>query len=774
MWCTYKLMTVMDLPTLFAPATPTEKLYLVIVVTDTQVQSALWSLAVDGGQIAHKSGQIKYPSSAELVQKVDESLQELGKESEDVNEVIFGLPATWVDGSGIASIKKPILKKITDDLTLKAVGFVVITEAVIQESLRSEPQLSALFVHLSRESLGVTLIKHGKITQTERVGVSGETAADLTESLARLTPNESAGQGFPAKILLYSDELTEAELLTHEQQIINHDWTSSQLFLHPPVIDRLPQDMLVEAIVRQGGKAVAAVQGLTLATPPTQLVTDKKVTDEEFGFNEVPFGGEVQPPTDTVPTADDENVTAVNAKSFGIPVAAPPFAVPPAMIDPEAERAVPIDKSHSPAAELPHATTPAQPPSGKLSFLSSLRVPNFKSLIKSAGKGEQKIAHHPFIVAGFILGLVTLFLGGFLYLKFTSTAVIALQLKTVPVGKDVTITLDPQATAVNTDALILPATLETKNLQGSASQATTGVKLVGEKAKGKVTLFNKTTSPKTFTAGTALSSGKYQFTLDEDVTVASASVSSSGSSETKTYGKAESNVTATVIGAESNLAKDTELKIAAFDSGTYSAGVVEALTGGSSREVRVVAEADRQTLLATVKADLIKQATEQLKTESGNGMYKIPTGAVNVTTASYDHKVGDEVDQLSLTLDAGVQAVSYQISNMTPLAQAILSSEIPPGYELTTEPPTILSNPIEAASASAQVKLQANLSSVARPQVNVDAWKNEIAGLSMSDASSKLQSRPEVSGVQIALSPVLAQKIIKSLPGANKIQIEFK
>jgi len=297
---------------------------------------------------------------------------------------------------------------------------------------------------------------------------------------------------------------------------------------------------------------------------------------------------------------------------------------------------------------------------------------------------------------------------------------------------------------------------------------------VGEKAQGAVTLFNKTTSPKTFSAGTAVSNGKYQFTLDQEVTVASASVTSSGSSETKTYGKAEAPVTAAAIGAESNLGKDTELKIASFDEGTYSASVLEGLTGGSSREVRVVAEADRQNLLATIKSDILKNVTEQLKSESSNGMYKIPTGGVTVKTATYDGKVGDEVDEISLELDGVVQAISYQTSNMEPLAQAILKSEIPSGYELTPQPPTILSSLVESASTAAQVKLQANVSSVAQPVVSLDSWKAEIAGLSLSAAESNLSSRPEVQSVMISMYPSLAQRLLRSLPPANKIQFELK
>ncbi len=739
----------MDLP---------DKFFISIILTEKSVQSALIKITPQGIEVVRKSGEFDYQDDAACVVKTDECLQELGKESENVNDVIFGLEPSWVTGSELVDRKKPLLKKITDELSLSATGFVVITEAIVQALLETHAQASGILVNATLDTIGVSFIRQGKIVQTEHVGRSGDVIADVTEGLARIKEKDAQAQPFPAKFFLFSLDLVEEEVIAAEQSLIEHNWQGGKWMLQQPVVEMLPAKGLVEAVAKQGGKAVALAQGLL---PPV------KAESEDFGFDEVNF--QSQPP-------QYDNLQPVNlnqessAKSFGIPVK-----------NDDVERAVPDGFAATPpptdatskAPDMNHQAVP-------LKMASALKLPkfgplpSFKSLFKMAQAGESKMAHHPFIAAGFLLGLLTLLGVGYFYLKSTAKAIVTIELKSVSVAKEALVTLDPRASSVDTAQLILPAELVTKTAEGEETTPTTGIKLVGEKAKGKVTLFNKTTSSKTFSAGSALSSGKYQFTLDSEVTIASASVTTNGGGETKTYGKAETTVTAGAIGSESNLAKDTELKIASFDPGTYSASALEAFSGGSSREVRVVAEVDRQTVLTQLKKKLVEQAEAGFKQDSGNGTYTVPTGSLEVTQATYDAKVGEETEQLTLKVTAAVQGVKYKSEDLAPLAQAILGSQIPSGYALANREPEILSSPTEAASRSAQVKLQLNLSSVAQPVIAADVWQKEIAHLSLATAEQKLKAKPEVTAVTLQILPKIAQTILRALPAADKIQIIFK
>jgi hypothetical protein len=245
------------------------------------------------------------------------------------------------------------------------------------------------------------------------------------------------------------------------------------------------------------------------------------------------------------------------------------------------------------------------------------------------------------------------------------------------VAKDARITLDPKAAATDPEKLILKAELTKKDVTGSDILATTGIKLVGDKAGGVIKIFNKTAALKTFTKGTELTSGAIKFILQDDVQVASASVIQNGvESETRDYGEAETKVTAIDIGAEANLAKDATLKIASFDAGTYTAMVKEGLTGGSSREVRVIATEDRLKLQKTLLADLTKKAEAAFKADSGNGRYLMATNRTLQTTAKFDGEVGKEAETLALEMTVTFEGLQYTREDLKPIIVKVLGGEL--------------------------------------------------------------------------------------------------
>lgn len=760
----------MELPGLFTtkPEVTPEKQYLAIVLTEHSVQSALWKVTNGEIVIIKRSKLHAFDNEKDCIVKTDESLQDLGQESEAVSQVVFGLQPSWVKGDDVSSERQKLLDKITTELTLDAVGFVVITEAVIQHSLHVHPNVSALFIHLSAELLSVILVSQGKAVQAEHVGRSNDTVADVTEAFARVQSKMQPAQPFPAKFFIFSGDLNPEELIKEEQTLIDQDWLDRG-FLQPPVTEVLSPVVILDSVVSQGGKVVAAVEGML----PDSSSPSSVDTDAEFGFDEVKFAGKDDlatsdadtQPTNTLPTPEDANVVPFEEEravptgsSFGVPVTG-------ATTNQKDELDEPTDsKSSKGKFKFPAIALP--------SFIKTLKLPNLDLSGKDASGKKRK--PHPYIIAGFILGLVVLLSAGYFYLKFTATAVIAITLKTQAIAKVAEITLDPKATIADPEKLVLPASITTKSIESSATAPASGVTLVGEKAKGKITLLNKTTSPKTFSSGTTVSNGKFQFTLDEEVTIASASVKVSGSSETKEYGQKEVNVTAKVIGAESNLAKDTELAIESFSSNTYSARAPEAFTGGSSREVRVVSQEDRTKLLAQVRADILKKAEEAFKSESGNGAYTLPTGTMTITQTTFNAEVGDEEDELSLTVIADVEAMSYNQDDLKPLAAEILKSEVPEGYELSDKVPDIMSDPAESASGSSMIKLNVNLSSQAKPIVFADNWKDEIVGLGLDTAKSKLRSKGEIQEVRIMFHPTIVEKLIPVIPAAARITIETK
>jgi hypothetical protein len=410
--------------------------------------------------------------------------------------------------------------------------------------------------------------------------------------------------------------------------------------------------------------------------------------------------------------------------------------------------------------------------------------PDFKPADSLAGNSDSFVAFphskHPLmvkkvVVLSILAGLVTVILAGYIGLWSLYKVQVLIQPTLLPVAKDARIILDPKATATDPEKLILKADLTKKDLTGSDTLATTGVKLVGDKASGVIKIFNKTASVKTFAKGTELTVGTIKFTLHDDAQVASASVIQNGAdSETRDYGETEAKIDAVDIGAEANLTKDTVLKIASFDAGTYSAVVKEGLTGGSSREVRVVAAEDRAKLQKTVLADLTKQAETAFKADSLDGKYLMSTGRVLQSSTKFDAEVGKEAETLALEMTATFEGLQYTREDLKPIILKVLGGELKPGYVLPEKDPQFMSQPeaSNSASGSGKIVLAVNLSTESEPQISVSDISQQLVNLTLVQAEAKLKTMSMIKQAQFEFSPTLAKWLIGKMPGkADKIQV---
>ncbi len=733
----------MELPNLFH-SPPPDRYFLALVVVENQMQAALWKIQDGSIEVVKVSTPQDYGDEAESVVAADQSLQELGELSEGVNEVVFGFPAAWVGATGLRDDRKPLLKNLTKELSLKPSGFVVITEAMTQYLRRLPDTSTSLVVSILPTAVNLHWLQRGEVKAEAEVGRSGQLAADVVEALARFpVAKDDASHVWPPRIEVVAFGISDEELHKSEQQLQGYDWVGQQGFRHQPTVHQSPGDTAAIAVVKEGGRAVAEAQGLLHTHQPDKL--------ETASFSEP--GRSAAPPLAGV-------VSDLPLDAIANVVTPSELGFEPVVTEPE--RAVMTD------------TMPLPPKSNDVGFDSpALEVGEEPLQFKSSvGPKPYKLV----IGVGVSLGLLTLILVALGALAWNSTAEVQLKLKSKTLAQELTLKLDPKATTSDPVDRILAARVVSQTVSGEKGVPTTGVKLVGDKAKGTVIVINKTDATKTLSAGTKLSQDKIVFTLDKDVTVASASVSQQGSlSETRTYGKAEATVTAEAIGTESNLGKDTALAVADFAENTYSAVVKDGLTGGASREIRVVSEKDRANLLEKLKAELQVQVNEKLKEQTQAQEYTVPSGSLTIDKQEFDAKVGEEVEGLSLKLTVTGEGLTYRTDDLLPLATAVLSEQVPDGYQLSSAPPQLLTSPDNSASSAANVQLSANLSTVAYPKVDVEQWRSEIKSLSVAKAEAKLKSHAEVESVTVSLWPKWLGKVWRRLPlrtQAIKMQVQ--
>jgi hypothetical protein len=213
----------------------------------------LWE--VEDGKILLKtaSERVAWNSEDTCLAAVDQGLLQLGTDAEKVQQTLFALSTDWVNAYGITAARKPLFQRLAKDLSLQPVGFVVITEALVQYLVETQGAApNGFLVEVASTDMVVGMVKNGKLGQVERVGKSDTPISDVTEALARF--HDAV---LPSTFVLFSAVLTDVELEEIRQQLFQHDWKSAYSFAQTPVIDLLPEAVLLEAVVLTGGRAYA-------------------------------------------------------------------------------------------------------------------------------------------------------------------------------------------------------------------------------------------------------------------------------------------------------------------------------------------------------------------------------------------------------------------------------------------------------------------------------------------------------------------------------------
>jgi len=151
----------MDLPNLFFRAhTKLNQSYLSLAITSDSIQAFLWQIE-EKIQLIKQSLVFPYHGDEQLIIKADQALSELGAAGEKVNEVVLALENSWVNKDGILPEKKELIKKLVKDLSLTAIGFVVMAEAVVEELKKKQPSLNTLLLMIEANKLNLLLIQQG-------------------------------------------------------------------------------------------------------------------------------------------------------------------------------------------------------------------------------------------------------------------------------------------------------------------------------------------------------------------------------------------------------------------------------------------------------------------------------------------------------------------------------------------------------------------------------------------------------------------------------------
>lgn len=380
---------------------------------------------------------------------------------------------------------------------------------------------------------------------------------------------------------------------------------------------------------------------------------------------------------------------------------------------------------------------------------STKKVPNF-----------EKFRLQLFIGIGVFIGVVMLWWWGAI---IAPKAKITIESDTETLTPTINFTADKAASTINKTDNIVPASFAEKTQSIEQKGTATGQKDVSAKASGTVT-FSKPCGPEnppTIPSGTSVSAEGLTFVTQSSVTLSP--VISNGC---KFQGSAK--VLAQNKGEQYNI-EATTYTLSGF-SGVTTSG--SAMTGGSSKTVKVVSQQDIDTTKqkvdessASVK-DQLKQQLEQ------NGYFAIiDSFETTKDTTQVTPALDQEATEFTIKGERVYTMVGVKKDDLKQLvAQSVAKEQQGDAQQITNDGiDNAVYRVLERKPSTVKFTMQPTVTTGAN--IQSEAIKKDIAGKKKGDTENAIKAISGVKSVEVKYSPFWVTKTPKNV---NKITIELK
>lgn len=171
--------------------------------------------------------------------------------------------------------------------------------------------------------------------------------------------------------------------------------------------------------------------------------------------------------------------------------------------------------------------------------------------------------------------------------------------------------------------------------------------------------------------------------------------------------------------------------------------------GGGVRSVKVVAADDMSRLLDSLRIQLQSLAFERMRAAlSASQVIIIESIGIEEERKEWTRfsaDVGTMTSELSLTMRAVVGAVAVDDRYSRQVILARLKANLKPNQTLLADSIEFSRGPFSLGRLDGQVRFTASGSASAVAELDVDALRAELAGISLEEALSRLNARPELS-----------------------------
>ena len=658
-------------------------------------------------------------------------------EGANLEKTIFAVPHSWVDEGKIKAERLSQLKKISGELALIPMGFIVSIEAIIAFLQKKEgAPVSGIFVELSDKMLSVFIARSGNIIDVKTGIVEDAVEKTVEKLLGQVTKLDV----LPSKIVLLHNKEAEAV----QQKFLSHHWTKELPFMHLPQVAILEKGFENEAII----SGVASQLNVTVKGD-VEVSTSEEIADEEasviaigdnFGFvRDEDVAIKVEPAKVEKEMHEEkdlgfsETISEPVIKHHGI---VPAVAVAGEEVFEEDEPEEPRIKKSSPI-------------SGIFRGIGSLITPrNMSRFPKMIGSGRKLII--PFIALAVVVVFLILY-----YSVFLKANITVFTDEKAFKEDSMDITLSTKSDSSFLDKVLKISTID-EEVKGEESQETTGQKDTGQKATGGVTIFNKTESSKEIAKGTTItSSNNLEFTLNDDVKIASTS------SFATSFSNTSAKITASSFGKEYNIPSQTNFTIKGISTSDVFARNDSAFSGGTKEEIQVVAKKDLDALEDTVTKRLFEKAKSQASSSLAKDDALVPIYlSADFKDKVYDRKENDQAKSVKLSATIEYTLGVYKKEELTKFISSSSDFDVPADFKLSDDDSSIKISDIKQNKNDVSAKLSFN--AIFKPQLEIENLPAKITGKGKEEAVKILKTTSGVSDVNIQFTgsiPFLPQII---------------
>ncbi|MDL2363616.1 MAG: hypothetical protein QFB86_04520, partial [Patescibacteria group bacterium] len=359
-----------------------------------------------------------------------------------------------------------------------------------------------------------------------------------------------------------------------------------------------------------------------------------------------------------------------------------------------------------------------------------------------------------------VLAVLLLIGGAIAALSILPKATISIKTDATNINSDLGLNLSTAATTLKPSNNTLPAKLASQQKTYTQQVTSTGQKNNGNRASGSVTVTNCTDADITVPGGTGFSANGNTYISQQTADVPASNFKSNGTC--KNDGKAQVDVIAQNGGTAFNIPAGANFSIA-NNPGKLTA-VGGTIAGGTDSIVQVVTQTDIESAKSKITPNDTSMKQTLMSQLKGDELYAIEaTYLASSPVVTTSAKAGDPASTVTATETITYTMFGVHESDLKTLVEADIKKQI------DSEKQSILDNGIKSANYNVTSATATNavvtmsVTATAGPDLNIDEIKQQAAGKKPADVRAALQGNPDVTDIDVKLSPFFVSSIPKKI-----------